>query len=269
MSPFTINDQHVASTMLEFVNRGDLLIRDLGYFVLNALTSLQQRGAFFITRLRHGTVLSNPHNGKRIKLLRMLRKHPIYDSSVIVGTRERLNVRLIALPVDPVITAQRRRRLKANRDHRLNPSKEHLALLGWNIFLLNVDAQTLSAHDVAALYGLRWRIETIFKAWKSHFHLASFHHVSAMQVKVALYVLFIFVTLFHTFIVGTSDNVMVNKEHRPISLLKLSRCFKEQFWAVALYMFRPAVLYDQISYHCAYEKRKDRINYHQKLLALG
>jgi len=36
-----------------------------------------------------------------------------------------------------------------------------------------------------------------------------------------------------------------------------------------LYSARPAILSQQISYHCAYEKRHDRVNYFQKLLALG
>jgi len=269
ISPFTVNDQSIASTMFEYVQRGDLLIRDLGYFVLNALTNLQQRGAFFITRSRHGIAVSDLESERRVKLLKRLRKYPFFDSWIIAGVKEQVKVRLIAIPVDSAVAAERRRRLKRNRDHRLNPSKEHLALLGWNMFLLNVDAQTLSPQDVAALYGIRWRIETIFKAWKGYFRLATFSTTSVVQVRISLYALLILITLFHTFIVAPSSKFMATTGCASISLLKLSRYFKEQFWAVALYMFRPAVLYDQLTYHCMYDKRHDRSNYHQKLLSLG
>ncbi|MDP2886816.1 MAG: IS4 family transposase [Ignavibacteria bacterium] len=268
ISPFTTNDQKIATTMLEYVHQGDLVIRDLGYFVLRALALIQHKGAFFITRLRHGIVLYDLHSEKRVNLFRMLKRHRRLDMTVIVGTEEKLTVRLVALPVDPAIAAHRRRILRANRDRRLNPSKEHLALLGWNLFLLNTDVDTLPAEDVVALYGLRWRIETIFKAWKSNFHLAALPRASAVHLRAYLYAFFLFVTLFHAVIFSQYNTRSLSKYNRPLSLLKLSRIFREQFWAITLYISRPAALFDQISYHALYEKRDDRLNYHQKVAAL-
>jgi Transposase DDE domain len=269
ISPFTVNDQRIATTMLEFVHQGDLLIRDLGYFVIEALRCLELRGAYFLTRLRYGTRLTSPDDGKQVRLLKLLKKHPYFDGMIIVGARETLKVRLVAIPIDPVVAAQRRRALKSNRDHRLNPSREHLALLGWNLFLLNVSADILPAKTIAALYGLRWRIETIFKAWKSHFHLARLESISVIQVEVHLYAFFIFVTLFHSFVSSFGNNGVVEQSKQGLSLLKLYRCFKDQFAAIVLYTMRPAVLYDQLTYHCSYETRHDRRNYHQAVLALG
>ena len=176
---------------------------------------------------------------------------------------------MVAIPVDPIVAARRRRKLRANRDRRLNPSREHLALLGWDLFLLNVGADILSAKTIAALYGLRWRIETIFKTWKSHFHLARLQSVSVLHVEVHLYAFFIFVTLFHSFVSSLGNNAVVKQTTRGLSLLKLSRCFKDQFAAIAFYTIRPAVLYDQLTYHCSYENRHDRLNYHQAVISLG
>ena len=269
ISPFTVNDQRIASTMFQYVHKGDLLIRDLGYFVIKALRRLELDGAFFLTRLRYGTRLTFPDDGKQVRLLKLLKKHAFFDGMIIVGTCETLKARMVAIPVDPTIAAQRRRKLKANRDRRLNPSREHLALLGWDLFLLNVGADILPAKAIAALYGLRWRIETIFKAWKSHFHLARLQSISVLHVEVHLYAFFIFVTLFHLFISSLGNNAVVKQTKRGLSLLKLSRCFTDQFAAIAFYTIRPAVLYDQLTYHCTYENRHDRLNYHQSLLSLG
>jgi hypothetical protein len=269
ISPFTTTDQKAATMMLESIQQGDLIIRDLGYFVLHALSFIQQQGAFFITRLRYGTILYDPCTEQRIDLLKMLKKNQTADISVLVGSQERLTVRLVALPVDPAIAAERRRKCKLNRDHRLNPSKDHLALLGWNIFILNIHTDILSAEDVLALYGLRWRIETIFKTWKSNFNLTAFPRTSAVHVRAYMYAFLIFVTLFHAAIFSQSGMLSMNKQHKTLSLLKLSRFFREQFWAIMLYTARPAILSQQISYHCAYEKRHDRTNYHQLLLSLS
>ncbi len=269
LSPFTTNDQEAATVMLDSVQPGDLIIRDLGYFVLTALALIQQKGAFFITRLRHDIVLSHPDNRNRIKLLKMLRKYQKVDLPVVVGTKEQLTIRLVALPVDPAVAAQRRRKLKSNRDRRLNPSREHLALLGWNIFILDVDADMLSAEEVVSFYGLRWRIETIFKAWKSNFNLTTFPRASAVRIQAYTYAFLIFVTLFQDVIFSQSNILTLNRQHKPLSLLKVSRSFREQFGAIAIYCSRPTVLFEQMSYHCTYEKRRDRLNYHEKLLELS
>lgn len=269
ISPFTTSDQQAASLMLEYIQRGDLVIRDLGYFAFRLLSLIDQQGAFFITRLRYGTILHDPSTGKRIDLLKMLKKSQRADISVIVGSAEQLTVRLVALPVDPALAAERRRKLKANRDRRLNPSKEHLALLGWNIFILNVAADTLPAEKVLALYALRWRIEIIFKTWKSNFNLTAFPRTSQVHVRAYIYAFLIFVTLFHAAIFSQTNMLTANNQDKPLSLLKLSRCFREQFWAIMLYSVRPAILSQQISYHCTYEKRHDRTNYHQQVSALS
>jgi hypothetical protein len=269
ISPFTTTDQKAATMMLESIQPGDLIIRDLGYFVLRALSLIQQQDAFFITRLRFGTILYDPCNEQRIDLLKMLKKNRTADISVIVGSQERLAVRLVALPVDPALAAERRRKCKVNRDRRLNPSKDHLALLGWNIFILNVHADTLPAEEVLTLYGLRWRIETIFKTWKSNFNLTAFPRTSAVHVRAYIYAFLIFVTLFHATIFSQSGMLSMNKQNKSLSLLKLSRFFREQFWAIMLYTAHPAILSRQISYHCVYEKRHDRTSYNNQLLSLS
>jgi hypothetical protein len=264
-TPFTTNDQQAATTDTNCFEENDLIIRDLGYFVLRALSLIQQQGAFFISRLRYGTILYDPCNGKRIDLLKILKKRHTADIAVIIGSEERLAVRLVALPVDPALAAERRRKYKANRDRRLNPSKDHLALLGWNIFITNVDQSVLTPDEVLTFYQLRWRIEIIFKSWKSNFHLTSIPRASLVRVKAYLFVFLILVTLFHASIVAH-----VASDSRTISLLKLSRLVCEQLSAILFfYQGTMSSIWKQINYHCAYEKRKDRLNYGQKIALLS
>jgi len=264
-TPFTANDQHAATTDTNCFEENDLIIRDLGYFVLTALTFIMTRKAFFISRLRYGMVLYNAQTEKRINLLSILKKNQKIDMPILLGVQKKLSVRLIAVPIAPAIAAERRRKYKNNRDQRLNPSKEHLALLGWNIFITNVDQSVLTPDEVLTFYQLRWRIEIIFKSWKSNFHLASIPRASLLRVNAYLFAFLIFVTLFHACFV-----VRAVSESRTISLLKLSQLVREQLAAILFfYQQRMSSAWEQINYHCAYEKRKDRLNYYQKIALIS
>ncbi len=269
ITPFTTNDQHAATTMLDYVEENDLVIRDLGYFVPRAFAMLQQKGAFFITRLRYRVNLYDPQSGERIELLKTLKKRKKLDMPVVIGGEQRVTCRIVALPVDPAVAAERRRKLKRNRDHRLNPGKEHLQLLGWNIFVTNVDPHELSAQDIASLYALRWRIEMVFKSWKSNSTFVPFQRASAHYVQAYIYAFLIFTTLFHTVIFAHNNSLSINTHNKPLSLLKITRFFKEQLWAVPSNASYSPRLFEVISYQCAYETRYDRLNYHQKLASLG
>lgn len=265
LTSFRINDQEAAKTNIDCIKENDLIIRDLGYFGCDAFTSIILRKAFFISRLRFGIALFDPKSGKRFNLLSILKSCHTIDMPIMIGLHEKLSVRLIAVPVDPAVAAERRRKLKNNRDRNLNPSKEHLALLGWNIFILNAGQSLLPLEEVLALYQLRWRIEIIFKSWKSNFHLTSVPCASVVRVKAYVFVFLILVTLFHTNLVSYA---LCNS--RAISVLKLSRLCCEQLVAV-LYFYQGSMasVWQQINYHCAYDKRKDRLNYSQKYALLS
>lgn len=269
ITPFTTNDQHAATTMLEYVEKNDLVIRDLGYFVPSSLGLLQQKGAFFISRLRYGVNIYDSDGENKLNLLRMLKKRKKLDMRVVIGGEQRVTCRIVALPVAPAVAAERRRKLKTNRDHRLNPNKEHLELLGWNIFVTNVNPGELCAQDIASLYGLRWRIEMIFKSWKSNSTFLPFQHASAQYVQAYVYTFLIFTTLFHAAVFVWNNTLSITRHNKPLSLLKLTRFFKEQMWAVPSNAFYSARLFKILTYHCAYETRSDRLNHHQKLTSLG
>jgi hypothetical protein len=57
VTAFRVNDQRAAPWVLTQLQPGDLLIRDLGYFVLEALRACAERRALFLSRLRLDTML--------------------------------------------------------------------------------------------------------------------------------------------------------------------------------------------------------------------
>jgi hypothetical protein len=254
LSPFTTNDQKASGLILALAQRGDLIIRDLGYLVLSVLAQAQRQGIFFLSRWRHDLALLDPRSAAPLNLLAQLRRQGSWDAPVLLGQKERLPVRLVARRLPAPVGAERRRKALANRDGRLRPTKERLALLDWEIFLTNVPPQLWSAQTVAETYRLRWRIEILFKAWKSHFRLAHFTQGSAAQVELLLYGRLLYISLFHSAFIPPAA-------HPPtLSPLKLAAFCQDYFLFPLLGLlqthFDPQILLPQIAYHCRLERRR-------------
>jgi hypothetical protein len=258
LSPFTTNDQKASSLILQLARRGDLIIRDLGYLVLRVLAQAHRQGIYFLSRCRQDFVFFEPLSGTPLDLYRHLRRHGAHDGLVLLGQKERLPVRLVALALPPAVAAERRRKALANRDRRLRPSKERLALLSWEIFLTNVPPEIWSAQEVAQTYRLRWRIEILFKAWKSHFRLGRFTQASASQVQILIYGRLLWITLFHTIFLPPAA------PPSSIAVLKLAAFCQDYLLLPLLFLLDPAssphsalsAFLKQIPYHCRAESRK-------------
>lgn len=161
------NDQSRADFSIDKLEVGDLLIRDLGYFVLEVLEQLIER-QFVITRLQPNVHLFT-QEGKQINLLALLRKEKNLDINVLVGAKKQLPMRLVAQKLSKKQRDKRIKDAKKKAHNTSNYSKEYFELLGYEIFLTNIENSIIDGQQIAKLYGLRWYIEIIFKAWKSYF----------------------------------------------------------------------------------------------------
>lgn len=261
INPFTYNDQRAARDILDLISPGDLVIRDLGYFVLRVFRAIINKQAYLLSRYQHGTYLATAESDK-FDLLATLKKTPLLDRRIYLGKEEKIPIRLVALPVPEQVANERRRKLRNNRDRRLKPTNEQLALCGWVILITNVPETIWSTQDVSNAYGIRWRIGIIFKAWKSHFNLNQLPNGSKEYIQILFYVRLIFISLFQvTFM--RFDRVIYGKTPTAhLSLLK----FAQLFSLFVIMAFGPAMLYSEIlmsniEKHCAYEKRCDRLSY--------
>lgn len=264
ITPFTKNDQAVSGDIIKILNPGDLVIRDLGYFVLPVFKKIADRNAFFISRLRNDiTLLDKKMN--RLKLIKELKRFNKFDQWVYTGVKEKLFIRVVAIPLPKQIADERRRKLRSNRDLRLNPSKERFELCSWAIFITNVSKDIWSAEQIKEIYKLRWRIEIIFKAWKSHFKLTQFESTSNQYIiETMIYARLIYILIFNTVLFVPFFYKSRDKNKKGISLLKLSKYFSHDIISY-LECENTSFSSSLISYFCSYEKRKKRKNYLQLL----
>jgi hypothetical protein len=263
LTPFVVNDQKSSPTIVSALQRRDLVIRDLGYFVLEVFKLIETKGAFFLSRLRHDLMIFCPQSGSQLNWRELLRSGAgLWDAQVLLGN-QKLPVRVVAVRLPKAVADERRRKAKANRDRRLKPSHEHMRLLDWNIFVTNVPSSLASANTLVELYALRWRIETIFKAWKSHWQLGLLTEVSAEQLLIVVLAKLIWICWFSTHWLDLTAKGF------QISILKLAHWWSKFGTLLARGHENLQTIVDQLIYYCTYEKRKKRLNFLQRCARLG
>jgi hypothetical protein len=259
LSSFRRNDQAAARDILDWIKPGDLLIRDLGYFVVGLLRELELRQAFFLSRLHLNCLLYELDGRTRLDLLARLRRDGSLDEELLLGA-EQVRVRVVALPAPPAVAAERRRKARQNRDRRTQPSSRLLALQGWTLLITNVPRKVWSAKIVAQAYGIRWRVETIFKAWKSHFDLRQIpEKASAQEAQAIIYAKLIFILLFEVCFWRPVMMEALLRGWRAPSLLKVSQALVGLLLALVLEEVgvSPAAVWEVLArYYCRYEKRR-------------
>ena len=152
--------------------------------MVQAVQKFKKDGADSISHYKHKTRIYDIENGEEINLPEYLKKYGSTDQNVLIG-KEKYKVRITAQPVNEE-TANLRRMKAGKESGSKNPSKELLALMSRTVFITTFESQELTFDIIFKLYGLRWRIENIFKTRKSHFGSDKIHNVSEKQLRVLL-----------------------------------------------------------------------------------
>ena len=267
LSGFTRNDQAAAPDILPVAQCGDLIIRDLGYFALPVMAALGLKGSYFLSRYKHGLRVYDLQ-GQPLDLVRELKIHARFDREVLLGA-EQVRARLVARPAPEAVANERRRKARANHDGRYQPVREHLVLMGWNIFVTNVSREVWPPQCLGPLYRLRWRIEMIFKSWKSHLGLRQFNARSACLLRLSVMTKLLFCVLVYRFC-NALELLGDGQDH--VSLLRLARILGQcagLFAAAVLHMTPMQWLEHHLAHHLYYEKRQDRKNYFELVAELN
>lgn len=184
---------------------GALHLADLGYFNLERLAQDNQRGVYWITRLKAGTAVYTT-TGQRLDLARWLKTQGEgqLDLTVVVGARQQLSCRLLAVRVPQEVADQRRRRLREYARKKQVPLKaETLALAEWTLVITNVPEDRLSLREALILLRVRWQVELLFKLWKSHAQVDEWRSHNPWRILCEVYAKLIGVVILHwTYLTG-------------------------------------------------------------------
>lgn len=248
---------------------GDLSLRDRGYLSNPEIKRHTDIGADCIYKFKHKTTLLDSESLNEINLLKLLKNKVSLDMIVCLKNESHTKVRLIAMPVSNEVA--NKRRMKAKKEFKgHSPSSELLELMSWNVFLTTIPSGKADFKKILTLYSLRWRIEIIFKSWKSHMQFAKVHNVSENQLRILLTARFIMIVVCIQIIYNPLSYHFRKIYNRELSLLKLiNYLIKNTEKLIELLTaisgndcFKSKKIIEPLIRYCSYDKRK-RLNFTQ------
>ena len=146
-----------------------LRLCDLGFFDLSRLAADSAAGIHFVSRV---PAQLNMQRGDQpaVNLATWLGRQEAdrIDTAVVLGTKDHLACRLIAVRLPEEVAAKRLHRLRKRlkkKGRKLSPRQR--ILCEWTVMITDLEAETFTVEAVCVLYRVRWQIELLYKAWKS------------------------------------------------------------------------------------------------------
>jgi hypothetical protein len=272
LTSFRDNDQKDSNRVAQTLCPGDLIIRDLGYFVLKVFSNISNRGAFFLSRFKYGVSIYDTNTLGLIDLQRLLKKSSggVVDTCVKIGSKEQLDCRLVAVAVSEDTANARRRKAKQDRNRKANHSKKYLDLLGYTLYITNIPKDIWSVKQVEKAYRSRWYIEILFKGWKSNLNMKVTipeRYLNQNRVEFFFYACLLMVNLL-VIPLFLKAQKWKSKAKQNISILKLCAFISHNIFTLTTerdWLNSTSL----IQYACAYEKRKSRVNSIQLMMNSG
>lgn len=266
IDPYTKNDLKAAPELR--IEKGDLVIRDRGYLTLKEIERHQTEKADCIYRYQSGMIILDNQTKQRIDLLKELQLKKQLDLQVTLNNESCTKIRIVAFPVNEEIA--NRRRMKAKKEAHTEPGKECLALMSWSIFITTIAEKDADYKLLFKVYSLRWRIEIIFKSWKSNMEFSKIHNVSKSQLSFILYARFIMAIIYIQYVFSPARTIINEHLENELSMIKVVRYLTKNTSKITQIVKAITNYKDKLCYHlrtlaryCSYDKRL-RTNFEQE-----
>jgi hypothetical protein len=260
---YSHTDTAAAGELLDLLEEGDLCIRDMGYYKAEWFQRMDEKGVFYLSRLKPEVKIPREDGGPAMGLDEFLSnvRGPVFDKTICIGAKGAFTTRLVAVRVPEKVAAERRRKIREEaRIRRKTASTLTLALAGWTVFVTNIPHDKAGPQELRKLYGLRWHVELVFKALKGNgclralaAHASNRHHLEVLFLAQLLQLV---LTLRLWRMLSPAK-----KEAPRLSLLKLAGLARETL--AALWPEEPGTgLWDKhlkvLLHRCQYDKRRNR-----------
>ncbi|MGG0412143.1 IS4 family transposase [Peribacillus simplex] len=207
LGPGKNNDKTYGTICLETVEKGDLCLRDLGYFDLGDLQAIHDKDAYYISRLKLNTriYIKNPepeffNNGTIKKQTEYIKLDMAQIMSGLtsgetmeipeayIGQNQKLPARVVIhrLTDDQTQTRLINQEIREKKKGIVMKEKSK-HLMGMNVYITNSSPEEVPTVYVHSLYSLRWQIEILFKTWKSFFEIDECKTIKKERLECHLY----------------------------------------------------------------------------------
>ncbi len=220
-----VSDVCYAVKSNDTLQAGELVLRDLGYYTLKMYQEIEDRAAFFVSRIKTQVKIFEKDNDnlKELTYQEILErlsksKEKYLDIDVFIGKEKMQRVRLIANLLEEEAINRRVRRKKL-RKSKLNSDDELWTQL--NLFITNVSREHFTADEVYQLYKIRWQVELIFKTWKSILNIDKVRKMKTDRFRCYLISKLIWIMINWDIVNSISDSILL--EHKK--LISFYKCF--------------------------------------------
>lgn len=248
VGPGKNNDGLYGSKRAKTVEMNDLCIRDLGYFCLEDFEEIEQRGAFYVSRLKLNVRVYEQN--KEVEQFKdgRIKKQSLYKEidleaimnrlqsgemvelpEVYLGLYKKFRTRLLICKLTEEQT-QKRLLMRAKQEKKKNMTyKERTKRLSAiNIYMTNAPDIYLKKEHVHDLYSLRWQIEILFKTWKSIFHIDRCKPIKTERFECHVYGQLIAILL-NSSLMFQMRRLLLMKKKKEASEFKVICILKEYF----------------------------------------
>ncbi|GAC1450376.1 MAG: hypothetical protein PVSMB4_09230 [Ktedonobacterales bacterium] len=214
---------------------GALVIEDLGYLDLGRMQARHAAGVATLLPLRCTLALTDAR-GRRVRLLRWLRRHPNTVVERPVWAQGHC-LRLVALPASSATATRHRQALTTDaRDHGRPPNALALALADWILLLTTATPAQATALHLGVLMRLRWQVELLFKLWKDQGKLDETRGWNPARIATEWYAKLLGLLLQHWLVLATGW------QWADRSLVKAGQTIREYARCLCLGWHDPATL---------------------------
>jgi hypothetical protein len=177
ITPANVPDNKDTSKTIGNVREGDLIIRDLGYSKISCFNTMNNAGAYFISRLNVTIVVYEMIENRLVeldfaKLYKTMTEGKIQrlEKQVLIGEKDKLPVRIIIELLPEEVVNKRLKKTNAHNKKKGQKTSDNYKIRAcFNMYITNIKEIILEAGVIVKIYKIRWQVELIFKAWKSIF----------------------------------------------------------------------------------------------------
>ncbi|MCJ7690365.1 MAG: IS4 family transposase [Clostridiaceae bacterium] len=263
----SVSDAKYLPTLQNTIEKGDLSLKDLGYFKTEDLKIIEEKGAYYVSRLKVNANLYKKEEvteyGRRGEILIRERythvnikslAEPLtegetleFDNIYIGNTsKTRIKVRLILTKLTEECKRKKEINSEKVKGKRKSIQKDKW-WLNYNCYISNVPCDVLSTEQIHHIYTLRWQIEIMFKIWKSLFKIHEVRKSGLERIQCFIYGRLIMLLLTST-IVFTARKLNHLKTGKELSEIKSFGTVVQYFNEIYRNIFKGKIVLYQIFY---------------------